>query len=368
MKRAVEVTSIQTALPVRVVMPMGQNAQAKEVRSDPMRRFLATPYAACLPLMGRSVRVETNSPKLLSHMVELFARYPGEPDERPTFLWRIVVDSDVRVGQSWPRRSTFSDEGLRFAQFGRRTFLAVDLEAREGLGIVPESLMEDKLGITSPFLDSLFCLTVGALELVPLWANCVAREHKGLLLFGEANNGKTSASYAAEKLGLNFHADEGAFIDLDAGVLRSWGGFWPATFRPEALQFFPDLKDRADPCFHQDFVIYHLVKRARSCWNLPIQPLCCLFLERQVSDVPNISRVARHDLARLLAESVLFQDDQSFRERQAVVLQALEELPAYVLRYGSDPTVAAATMRDLLSAEDYTDPGRDLLSTRSIPR
>jgi hypothetical protein len=369
MKRAVEATSTQAAMPARAVMAKGEHNQTTDPRNDPMRRFVPTPYSACLPVMGSTVRLETNNSKLLDHTVELFSRYPGAPSGSPEFLWRIVVDSDVKSGPPWPRRSTFSGEGLRFAQFGQRTFLAVDLEVREGLGIVSESLMEDKLGLTSPFLDNLFCLTVGALGLVPLWANCVAREHRGVLLFGEANNGKTSASYASEKLGLDFHADEGAFIELDSGVLRSWDGFWPPTFRPEALQFFPDLKDRTDPCFHRDFVVYHLVKeRAPSSSGSSIRPLCCLFLERGVSDVPSVSRIARHDLARLLAESVLFRDDERFREQQARVLDALEELPAYVLRYGSDPAVAAATMRDLLATQDYTDPGRDLLSTQSIPR
>jgi hypothetical protein len=347
-------------------MAGGENADAKEVRNDPMRRFLPTPYAAFLSVMGSTMRLETNSSELLRHMVELFARYPGEPNERPKFLWRIVVDPDAQLGQPWPRRSTFSDEGLRFAQYGQRNFLAVDLEAREGIGFVSESLMEDKLGLTSPFLDNLFCLTVGALGLVPLWANCVAREHRGILLFGEANSGKTSASYAAEKLGLDLHSDDGAFIELDSGVLRSWGGFWPATFRPEALQFFPDLKDRTDRCFHRDFTVYHLVKpRPRSGLGSSIQPLCCLFLERQASEVPSVSRVARHDLARQLAESILFQDDERFREQQATVLHALEELPAYVLRYGSDPAVAAGTIRDLLASQNYADPGRELLGTQN---
>jgi hypothetical protein len=367
MKHAVDISPIHTAMHARAGIAMGGNVHAEEVRNDPMRRFVPTPYTATLPVMGSTVRLETNSPKLLSHMVELFARYPGAPDGCPKFLWKIVVDSDVKFGQPWPRRSTFSDDGLRFAQFGQRNFLAVDLEVRAGVGFVSESLMEDKLGLTSPFLDNLFCLTVGALGLVPLWANCVAREHRGILLFGEAKSGKTSASYAAEKLGLDFHSDEGAFIELDSGVLRSWGGFWPATFRPEALQFFPDLKDRTDRCFHRDFTVYHLVKqRPRSGSGSSIQPLCCLFLERQASEIPSVSRVVRHDLARLLADSVLFHDDERFRKQQSTVLQALEELPAYVLRYGSDPAVAAATIRDLLAAQNYTDPGRELLGTQNI--
>jgi hypothetical protein len=275
------------------------------------------------------------------------------------------VESDVQVRQPWPRRSAFSDDGLRFVEFGQRSFLAVDLEVREAIGILSESLMKDELGLTSPFLDNLFCLTVGSLGLVPVWANCVAREHRGVLLFGDPNNGKTSASYVAEKLGLDFHADEGAFIELDSGVLRSCGGFWPATFRPETLQFFPELKERTRPCFHRDFVVYHLAQQGAPRRRSSVQPLCCLFLERRSSTAPSFSRIGGNDLSRLLAESVLFKDDERFREQQAAVLHVLEELPAYVLRYGSDPAVAAATVRDLLTAQDHTDPGRELLATPS---
>jgi hypothetical protein len=313
--------------------------------------------------MGRTIRLETNSSKILRHVVELFARYPGAPKGDADFRWKIVLESDVRLCPAWPRRSAFSDEGLRFAEFGQRNFLAVDLKARAAIGIVSESLAEDNLGLTIPFFDSLFCLTASSLGLTPLWANCVARGQRGVLLLGSPNNGKTSASYVAETLGLDFHADDGVFLEIDSQVLRGWGGFWPATFRPEALHFFPELGDRARPCVHQDFVLYYMERRRMgntSCsW---IQPHCCLLLERQSSMVPSLSRIARSDLARLLAESVLFKEDDCFIEQQSKVLRALETLPAYVLRYGSDPTIAAATVRDLLAAEDHTDPGREVLA------
>jgi len=363
-KLAVEAVS-DTTLPSPARVCDVENAGPKQGRDDPMRRFVPTPYSALLPIMGRTVRFETNRLNLLRHVVDLTAGYPGAPTGDQSFVWRIVVESDGQGSLPWPRRSAFSDVGLRFAEFGQRNFLAVDLEAREAIGILSETLAEDHLGLTSPFLDNLFCLTAGALALVPLWTNCVARENRGVLLLGEPNNGKTSASYVAEKLGLDFHADEGAFLEVHSGALRSWGGFWPATFRPEALQFFPELTARTRPCIHQDFVVYHMARPGVPNRRRWIQPLCCLFLERRSSTVSSFSRIARSDLATLLAESILFKDDESFREQQTAVLRALEELPAYVLRYGSDPAVAAVTVRDLLAAQDCADPGRELLATQS---
>lgn len=366
MERAVEDRSVEASAQRQAGMQGGDRDQSKQVRNDPMRRFVATPYTVFLPVMRRTVRFETNSPKLLRHLVELFSCYPEAPTECPAFLWRIVVEFDGQICGPWPQRSIFSDSDLRWAQFGQRNFLAVDLEAREAIAFVSERLIEDELGFTSPFLDNLLCLTVGSLGLVPLWANCVAREHRGVLLFGEPNNGKTSASYLAKRLGLEFYADEGVFLELESGVLRGWGGFWPPTFRPEALEFFTELKERTSPCFHRDFVVHHLTRDARGSSRSPVQPICCLFLERQSSASPGLSQIARDDLARLLAGSVLFQDDDRFLGQQTRVLHALEVLPAYVLRYGNDPVVAAVVARDLLAAEDHTEPGRELLAAKNM--
>jgi len=331
-----------------------------------MRRFVPTPHSVSLPVMKRTVQLETNSSKLLRHLIELFSCYPETPTEHPAFLWRIVVEFDGQAGEPWPQRSAFSDEGVRWAQYGQRNFLAVDLEVREAIAFVSERLIEDELGFISPFLDNLLCLTVGSLGLVPVWANCVAREHRGVLLLGEPNNGKTSASYLAKKLGLEFYADEGVFLELESGILRGWSGFWPPTFRPEALEFLSELRERTSPCFHRNFVVHHLSRDARISGRSPVQPVCCLFLERQSSASHGLSRITRDELTRLLAGSVLFPDDERFLEQQTRVLHALEALPAYVLRYGNDPAVAAVVARDLLAAEDHTEPGRELLAAKNM--
>jgi hypothetical protein len=366
MKRVVEARSVEASVQIQAGVDRRDRDQSTQVRNDPMRRFVATPYSVSLPVMGRTVRLETNSSKLLTHMVELFSCYPQGPDGRPVFLWRIVVEFDGNASEPWPPRWAFSDDGLRWAQFGKQNFLAVDLEVREAIAFVSEKLIEDELGFTSPFLDNLLCLTVGSLGLVPVWANCVAREHRGVLLLGEPNSGKTSASYLAKKLGLEFYADEGVFLELESNVLRGWSGFWPPTFRPEALEFLSELRERTSPCFHRNFVVHHLTRDARSSSRSPVQPVCCLFLERQSSASRGPSPIARDDLARLLAGSVLFQDDELFIEQQTRVLHALEVLPAYVLHYGNDSAVAAAVARDLLAVDDHTEPNRELLTAKNM--
>ena len=326
-------------------------------RQDPLRRLTSTPYTAALPAMGRTVRLETDSVNLLEHAKELFATYPGLPGGQVDFLWRIVIQARPQMTPPWPKRSAFSDHGLRFAEFGQRNFLAVDLEAREGIAFLAEGLAEDKLGLTFPFLENMFLMSAGSLGLTSLRAACVAVRQKGLLVFGPPNSGKTTASYLAAKLGLEFHADEGVFLELEAGSLRAWGGFWPVAFRPDALQFLPELRSCARPFSYLDFTFYHVERpRSQETQMRPVTPVCCVFLERQTETIaPSLSLLSGSELSRRLAEDVLFKDDDRFADQQTAVLNALESLPAYHLAYGSDPAAAAPFFRTILMDQDIPE-------------
>jgi len=353
MNRIVEAESTPTKIPARALMADGDNTRATDARIDPMRRFIPTPHSACLPVMGRTIRLETNSSKLLNHMVGLFARYPGAVSGRPTFLWRMVVDSDVKVGQPWPRRSTFSDDGLRFAHFGQRTFLAVDIEAREAVAFVAEGFLEDAPGFTSPFIDTLFYMTTGCLGLVPFAAACVSSGMQGLLVLGSANQGKTTASYLATKGGLTYHADQSVFLEIAGGELRAWADFVPVAFRPETLQFLPELEPRTRPFSYCDFNFRYMDK-AKLNSPLPgfVSPTCCVVLERESAAVPQLVPVAEADRSRWLAANIAFQDDDRFEEQRLTVLSALAQLPMYHLSYNSDPATATPFLRHLLTSHD----------------
>jgi hypothetical protein len=352
-KRAVEATSSPTVISARGAMAKGENSRATDIGNDPMRRFVATPYAAFLPVMGRTVRLETNSSKLLGHMVELFARYPGAPNGCAEILWRIVVDSDVQFRQPWPRRSTFSGAGLRFAHFGQRNFLAVDIETREAIAFVAEGLLEDALGFTSPFLDTLFYMTAGSMGLVPFAAACVSSGIKGLLVLGPPNQGKTTASYLATQGGLTYHADQSVFLEIANGELRAWGDFVPVAFRPETLQFLPELGPQTRPFSYCDFNFYYMAKDTRDAEQAcVVAPICCVVLERESSSVPRLVRMAKTETTGFLSDYIAFKDDDRFEKQKLAVLAALGNLPAYHLAYDSNPATAAPFLSHLLASHD----------------
>lgn len=253
---------------------------SEESQEDPLRRFTPTPYTAALPIMNRTVRLETNSLRVLRHFVELFSRYPGSPDGQPTFTWRIVCQSDVHLSPLWPKRSVFSDCGLRFAEFGQRNFLAVDIEARLAVAFISEELVKDEPGFTSPFIDTLFYMTAGSLGLVPFAAACVALGTKALLVLGQPNQGKTTASYLAAQGGLTYYADQAVFLELGSSGLQAWGDFVPVAFRPETLQFLPELAPLTRRFSYCDFTFHYLSKNELDLGqtNL-VTPICCIVLE-----------------------------------------------------------------------------------------
>jgi len=314
-----------------------------------MRRFAPCPHVAHLPAAGRTVRLETNSLKLLEHMVELFACYPTTPHQSPEFLWRLVVESGSSCKPPWPRRSTFSEEGTRFAQLGQRNFLAVDLDAREATGFVSEGLFEDAHGFTSPFIDTLFYMTVGALGLVPLTAACVLSGANALLVLGAPNQGKTTASYLAARNGLTLYSDQSVFLEIVKNGLRAWPDFVPLAFRPDTLYYLPELKSRTRAFSYCDFSFYYMPKERTDTVQLGYAtPTCCVVLEREASSVARLDALASPDWPRRLSEYVAFKDDCRFEEQQQVV-GALARLPAYRLAYDRNPATAAPFFQVLLN-------------------
>jgi len=324
-------------------------ARQASPKDDPMRRFLPTPFSAILPVMGRSVRLETNSLQLRSQMAGLFRRYPEPQDGCPQFLWRIVVDPNTDFSHPWPQRSVFSGDGLRFAQFGQRNFLAVNIEAREAIAFVAEALVEDAPGFTSPFIDTLFYMTSGSLGLVPFAAACVSAGTNALLVLGPPNQGKTTASYLAAQRGLTFHADQSVFLEQACGQLRAWGDFVPIAFRPEALQLLPELQSRARQYSYCDFTFYYVPRNTPQGQHDFVIPSCCLLLNRGSCSAPKLTLLNETECPGTLAAHLAFKDDDRFEKQYQDVLAALAKLHVYRLDYGPDPATALPFFFDLLA-------------------
>jgi hypothetical protein len=172
---------------------------------------------------------------------------------------------------------------------------------------------------------------------------------RGVMVFGPPNSGKTTASYLAAKLGMEFHADQVVFLDMSRDVVQAWGDPFPAVFRPETLDFLPELRLAARGSTYANLSFYYFDKsplqalRARS-----VSPVCSLFLERGMPCEPQLREITRKDAVSRLRDCMLFKEDKCFGAQVNVALNALAERPVYILQYGSDPRIATTVIEKML--------------------
>ncbi|HTU42573.1 MAG TPA: hypothetical protein VMF10_12765 [Candidatus Aquilonibacter sp.] len=318
--------------------------------SDPLRRSVPTPHSVTLQLMGRAVRLESNSPKIIDLALRFFAWYPRVSQDHPELTWRIVSEPGGLVRPEMPTPA-FSDADLSFVNFGQRNFAAVDAETRIGIMFLAEEfteIPEPRLRMRPP-LEFLLYMSATSLGFTCLSAACVALRGKGVVLLGEPNSGKTTASYVAAKLGMELLADHLVFLESTPSGVGAWGDPFPAMFRPEALLFFPELRNQVRDLSYKgvDFCFFDKSK-LQSAQAHSVAPLCSIFLERAVAAEPRLAPMPPAELLQHLGAGLHFKEYDRFQSQQAAVFAGLAELPAYRLSYDENPATAATIVRDLL--------------------
>jgi hypothetical protein len=262
----------------------------------------------------------------------------------------MVCESDPRTQTLDVQLSGFSDSGLRYVNIGQRGFLAVDTETREACGFLADPFVEREARFRHrPPLDILFCMTAASLGLTALSGGCVGSGDKGVIVLGPPNSGKTTASYLAARAGLEFHADQVVFLDMRSNALRAWGDPFPAVFRPEALDFLPELRQSARRSTYADLCFYYYDKsQMQSQRANPVIDVCSIFLDRGGTGEPKLREISREDALLRLRDCMLFEEDARFDGQIASALTALAEKPAYTLRYDTDPRVAVSFIEKML--------------------
>jgi hypothetical protein len=320
-------------------------------RQDLLRRFTATPYSRSLQLMQRTIRVETNHRALLDLTQESFGAHQHGRVVKPRFLWRIVCESDPEVQSTALPLSAFSDAGIRYVGVGQRGFFAVDLEARKAVAFLSDRFVERNARLRDrPPLDILFCMTAASLGLTALSAGCVGTGGRGLVVFGPPNSGKTTASYLAAKRGLEFHSDQVVFLDMKHKVLRAWGDPFPAVFRPETVEFLPELRQLSHQSSYAKLSFFYFDKKPmQPRLAHPLTPIGSIFLERAAECDKRLRSVPYDEVVSRLRSYMLFNESPEFDEQVSGAIAALATKQSYSLKYGSDPKIAAAVIEEMLT-------------------
>lgn len=300
--------------------------------------------------MQRTVRLETNDKAVLDLAAKFFNRHHQGKSGQPEFLWRLICEPNSRLKSAAVQLSAFSDAGLRYVNIDQRAFLAVDLRRQEAAGFLADVLIKDpRQSRNSRALDILFCMTAPRLGLTALSGGCVGVEDRGVLVFGPPNSGKTTSCYLAARMGMEFHADQAIFLDTAGDLFQAWGDLFPAVFRPETLNFLPELQESIHHSTCGDVSFFYLDKAPfQSRWARSVTPVCSLFLERCATEEQQLKQIPRTEAISRLRGCLLFNEDESFEVQVTAALNALASRPAYALRYGSDPKSASAFIAKLL--------------------
>jgi hypothetical protein len=293
--------------------------------------------------MQRTVRVETNNEEMLALALKFFERHQHGTLTAPEFVWRIIVEPEVRHDSTEVQLSAFSDGGLRYVNIGQTSFLAVDLDHREAKAFLdPVFVHADARFRHRPPLDILFCMTAASLGLAALSGGCVGTKGRGVLIVGPPNSGKTTASYLAAKRGMEFHADQVVFLDARSNSLAAWGDPFPAVFRPETLAYLSELRECCRQSNYGDCSFYYFDKGPMQAPRTePVVPICSLFLDRTGRGEAQLSEMSPGEALTRLQENMLFTEDAKLDPQIAAALNALTKQPAYSLKYDTDPNIAA---------------------------
>jgi hypothetical protein len=331
------------------MQPVYESSSAAS-RVDLLRRFAPTIHATNLVAMQRTVRVETNNLEMLALVLKFFERHQHSTPSVPEFVWRIILESDNRLDPSGARLSAFSNGGLRYVNIGQISFLAVDLEKREGKAFLdPAFVHADARFRHRPPLDILFCMTAASLGLAALSGGCVGNNNRGVLIFGPPNSGKTTACYLAAQSGMEFHGDQVIFADARSNSLAVWGDPFPAVFRPETLAYLSELRDRCRQSTYGNCSFYYFDKGPMQAPRTkPVVPICSLFLDRSGRGDSQLSEMNPRAALSRFYEYLLFAEDAKVDPQIGAAMHALTRTPAYSLTYNTDPKIAADVMVKML--------------------
>ena len=326
------------------------NSRVAGNRQDLIRRFAPAQHHADLLLMQRTIRLETNNLSALNLAFKFFERYQHGESSTPEFHWRLMCEADPAAQSTAVPFSAFSGASLRYVNIGQRGFLAVDLINRLGLGVFSDAFLKGDARLRHrPPLDILFCMTAASIGLTALSGGCVGLKNRAAMIFGPPDSGKTTSCYLAARAGLEFHADQVVFLDMRGGRLSGWGDPFPAVFRPQAVDFLPELRESSQHSAYDDLSFYYFEKSGlQSRWAMPVDPVCSVFLERVANGETQCERISLEKASAKLRSSLLFEEDAQFDHQIRSSIGALSAKPAYNLRYANNPGIAAEIIRKLL--------------------
>jgi hypothetical protein len=132
---------------------------------DLLKRFTRTPLEVAFELSGTTVRVETNSDVMIDRLRMFLPA--AKVHCNAMLFWRIVVEPEHEACDESPSVHRMSHGGLAYVRIGRRSFLAYDWQAHQGVSFISENLASNEKMFSQYFLPALMSLLNESIEASP---------------------------------------------------------------------------------------------------------------------------------------------------------------------------------------------------------
>jgi len=132
---------------------------------DLLRRFTPTPFKAAFALDDVYVTVSTNRQFLVDRLQAAWGSAASQRAGGSAFNWKVVVEGDYHPEPESTNRHHLSHDGLALITFGQSSFLACDLRTREGIGFIPQYLVNNQDVFQRNLLPALLALIKAAVDI-----------------------------------------------------------------------------------------------------------------------------------------------------------------------------------------------------------
>jgi len=214
--------------------------------SDPVFHTVPLRHSTEVPVMGVTVRYESNTAAALEVVEETFGVWRGlfatpELIQPGSVSVRLIVhDGDEGPTRHAPVMWRLHDSRRLLIHTPGSVGL-MDMRLRDAVVYFTPALLADRAHFAYAILHTMTVPLVDTYDRYPVHAAFVARGSLGLLLAGPAGTGKSTLAFQCHRSGMRLLSDDVAHVQLKPDF-RVWGEIpGQAYLTPEARARFPEL-------------------------------------------------------------------------------------------------------------------------------
>lgn len=223
---------------------------ANEVPAElPLRDYLEARGKLTLESMyfpvGYPVRVLSNCPQVLEAAAQSWGSFHPVFHRAPLEIL-LEVKLNSAKNHMLPPAPVHTLNGSLLVEFADHdNYFISDLKNGRALARVTEATVLSSEYFRYFFLEAATLSMIASLRAVGIHAACVTVEGKGILLCGDAGDGKSTLSFGGSRSGWTYVTDDATYLPMDREDRLVVGNCNKVRFRPSSAELFPELAGRS---------------------------------------------------------------------------------------------------------------------------